>query len=280
MVNQKNKNSYQELEGLTLRYKNIGIVDINNLPTKQFQDLREKLRRIAFIKVAKKTVMRILFKELNAKIDKISNLNDYITGMPAIIFTNENPFKLAKIINKNKTTAPAKAGQIANKDIVIKEGPTPFAPGPIISELSSFGIKTGVDKGKVTVKKDKIVAKPGDTISAKLASLLSRLDIRPMEIGLNLKAVFENGIIIKKDILFVSEEEYFNNIKLAYSNSYNLSVGLSYPTKENIAELIGNSLRESRAVVLNRGIFTPDMISDLINLAQRTANALSEKLAN
>ncbi|MBI2112759.1 50S ribosomal protein L10, partial [Candidatus Woesearchaeota archaeon] len=36
------------------------------------------------------------------------------------------------MLEKNKSNAPAKPGQVAPKDITVKAGATSFAPGPII----------------------------------------------------------------------------------------------------------------------------------------------------
>src|SRR3989338_1052307 len=113
--------------------------------------------------------------------------------MPALLLKKENPFSLYKILKKSKSSASAKAGQIAPRDLIVPAGPTPFTPGPVISELAAVGIKAGVEGGKVAVKVDSMIAKKGETIKPAVASMLTRLSILPMEIGLNLTAVYENG---------------------------------------------------------------------------------------
>mgnify|MGYP000252813721 CR=1 FL=1 len=77
--------------------------------------------------------------------ENMDQLTEKIKGMPALLFSKENPFTLYSILQKNKSPAPAKANQEAPKDIVVSAGPTTFAPGPIISELAEVGIKTKVD---------------------------------------------------------------------------------------------------------------------------------------
>ena len=117
-----------------------------------------------------------------------------------VLFSKENPFSLFKVLKKNKSSAPAKAGQKAPKDILVSKGGTNLPPGPMISQLSNVGIKTGVENGKIAIKEDCIVAKEGDEISQPLAEVLTRLEIEPMEIGLNLSAVYENGEILTKSV--------------------------------------------------------------------------------
>lgn len=266
------KEIVNELINFINKYNVIGIVKINDMPTLQFNRLRSILKDNVVIKVAKKNLIKAAIQE--SKKPNLENLLDYFDGMIGIIFTNENPFKLANILQKNKSPAPAKAGQIAPKDIVVKEGLTSFVPGPIINELSRVGIKAGVDKGKVKIMSDSIVAKEGDVITPELASVLSRLDIEPMEIGLDLRAVYEDGIIYDSKILNIDPSNYINQIKDAYKDAYALSLGIAYPTKENIKDLIKNAFNDAKNLSISREIYADQLTKDFIILAYRRANAL------
>ena len=73
----------------------------------------------------------------------------HLKGMPALIFTKENPFSLFKTLKKSKTNAPAKANQTAPFDLIVPKGPTSFAPGPVIGELAILGIKSGVEINEI-----------------------------------------------------------------------------------------------------------------------------------
>ncbi len=273
------KRTVEELEKLMEEYPIIGIVRIDNLPALQMNRLREILRGKVIIKVAKKRLIKRALENIKDKKKNIEGLLNYLDGMVGLIFTKENPFKLAKIIEKNKSNAPARPGQIAPKDIVIKAGKTSFAPGPIISELSSIGLKVGVEGGKVAIKEDKVVVKEGEVINEKVASVLSRLGIEPMEIGLDLRAVYENGNVFDAKVLFINEEEYINNIKEAYSNAFFLSVGICYPTSENIKLLLSKAYNDARNIVIYQEIFVPDLIKELILKAYNSAYALNNKIS-
>src|SRR3989338_2862633 len=146
--------------------------------------MRAELRGKVSIFMTKKTLMKIALGNIKNDKKGIEVLEDYFIGMPALIFTKESPFRLARILRKSKTPAPAKAGQIAPADIIVPKGPTPFPPGPVISEFSSAGLKVGVEGGKVAVKEDAVVARKGEKITGKVAEVLARLGIKPMEVGL------------------------------------------------------------------------------------------------
>lgn len=226
----------------------------------------------------KKRLMKIAFKEVEKTKNGISKLEDYLKGMSALLFTEENPFKLFQVLKENKSSAPAKPGQIAPKDIIVKAGKTNFAPGPIISELASVGIKTQVEGGKLSIKEDVVVAKEGDEISDKLAKILQRLNVEPMEIGLNLTAVYENGEVITKDVLDIDVKEYINKITQAYTYSLNLSVEAGIFNDASTKLLITKAVKDSRALSLETGFITNETRGQILERVERIASNLKASL--
>ncbi|MGM5484213.1 MAG: 50S ribosomal protein L10, partial [Nanobdellota archaeon] len=217
-------------------------------------------------------------KKESEKKKGVEKLINEMKGMPALIFTEQNPFTLFKELKKNKSTAPAKAGQEAPKDIVIPAGPTPFAPGPIIGELGALGIKSGVESGKVAIKEDSTVAKEGDKISSSLAGILSRLGIQPMEVGLDLRAVYDNGVIYSKDILDVDEEEIKKNAEIFASEAFNLAMNADIIVKETIEPKMVKAVSDARALALELNIFTDDNASDILTKAEMQAKSLDNSI--
>lgn len=128
-------------------------------------------------------------------------------GQPAIVFTDMNPFKLFKILEDSKTSAPAKEGNIPDSDIVVPEGDTGFEPGPLLGELQQVGIPAKIDKGKIVVSKDHVVVEAGEVVSKQVASMLTRLDIQPMEVGIDLQAAYEEESVYTSDLLTIDEEK-------------------------------------------------------------------------
>lgn len=276
-VSEEKKIAVKDFVKLCREYPIIGIVNMENLPAPQLSNMRKQLRGKVEIRMTKKRLIRVIFEQVKGEKAGVEQLEKYFTGMPAMIFTKENPFALMKILNKNKSNAPARGGQIAPKDIIVPAGPTPFAPGPIISELGSVGIKAGIDAGKVAIKQDSIVARKGEPISDKAASILTRLGIHPMEIGLDLVAVYENGTIFTKDVLSVDESQYITNLKLAASWAINLAIKSGYVTKDTVKLMIAKAYRESKAIGISQGIMADQIMPDLLARADREANALKQK---
>ncbi|MBN1502484.1 50S ribosomal protein L10 [Candidatus Woesearchaeota archaeon] len=256
----------------------IGVVNMENIPAPQLQKIRKQLtEKHMILKMTKKRLMKIAFEKSGKK--DIDKLNDYLGGIPALVFTKENPFKLSMILQENKSSAPAKPGQIATKPISVNAGPTTFTPGPVIGMLGKVGIKTGIEQGKIVIKEDTVVARKGDKISSELASILSRLSIEPMEIGLNLTAVYEDGFIFTEDLLTVSPKDYRDNIALAAIESLNLAFTIGYVSKETINQLLLKAYTDSSALASSCNIVTTDNIKDVIFNAYQNAVVLAHKVS-
>ena len=162
------KKLVQQIAKDITEYPIVGMVDLQHLPAQQFQRMRSLLlkKQIKMI-MAKKRLLVLALAQVQK--DNIGTLANHIKGMAALIFSKDNPFTLYAMIQKNKSDAPAKPGQTSPKDVMVKAGPTTFAPGPIISELAAVGIKTKVEGGKLAIISDTIIVKEGEVISQKVA---------------------------------------------------------------------------------------------------------------
>ena len=273
MVNETKKQLVQKMIKDIQTYPIVGIVNFENLPAQQLQVMRATLREKGVkILMARKKLLKLALTE--SKKANIEKLIEKIKGLPELIFTESNPFTLYSTIQKNKSEAPAKAGQTCPREIVVKAGATNFAPGPIISELAAVGIKTKVENGKLAIINDVTVAKEGDLISSKLAETLKRLDIKPMEVGLDLVAVWEDGTIFDAKQLHVDETEYAQNVTQAAQWAMNLAVETAYLTAETTDILLQKAFREAKAVAVEYGVLSEETINEILSKTERQALSL------
>jgi large subunit ribosomal protein L10 len=175
-----------------------------------------------------------------------------------------NPFKLYKKLEATMTAAPAKAGQLAPMDIVVPKGPTPFGPGPIIGELQKIGIPAAVEAGKIAVRKDTTLVKKGEPVPAGVAAMLPKLNILPMVVGMDLRTVFEDGTIYKKDVLAIPDDYYTTMFATAAYNARALAIEIAYPAKETIVPLITKAFREAMGLSISAAIPTKENIKILL----------------
>lgn len=262
------------LVNLITEYPIIGVVNMENLPAPQLQNMRAQLRGKFLITMTKRRLIKLAFEQTKPNKIGIEKLESCLGGMPALIFTKENPFKLSRTLQKSKSPSPAKAGQTAPRDIVVNKGATSFAPGPIIGELAIAGIKAGVEAGKVAIKEDTLVVKSGEKIKPKVAEILTRLGIHPMEVGLDLVAVLENGVLYGRDVLSIDESEYKKRLSNASRWAFSLANYISYPTKETIRLLIGNAYNDAKSLGVAQNIFDKEIINILLGKAEQQMESL------
>lgn len=266
-ISPRNREFADKIRKYSKDYSIVGVVDVHGLPALQFQRIRASLKGKAEVLIVKKNLIELVFNELNKTYEGIADLIPKLSGIVGLVFTNDNPFTLYKFVKKNKSSAPAKGGAIAPKDIVVPAGPTSFAPGPIIGELGALKIKAGINAGKVEIKEDSVVAKEGETISEALAGVLTRLGIEPMEVGLNIKAVFENGTLYDRAILDVDEDAILADIKSEAARCSALAYGLKYVTDENIVQFISEAGRDALALGVGLTYPAAETIKQLVSKA-------------
>ena len=274
------KEEVSELKDLIGSYDVIGIVDLLNIPAKQLQEMRKALSGKAIMRMSKKNLIDLAFEDCNADKINIVDLSEHMNGQIAVIATDMNPFKLYKMLEDSKTSAPAKPGQIANEDIVVPEGDTGFQPGPFLGELQQAGIPAKIDKGKIVVQKDTVVVAEGEEVSKQVAATLSRLDINPMEVGIDLKAVYEEGSIYTSDVLAIDEEKTLADIQGAFLKAFNLSVNAAIPTEKTISTIISLAYNRAFNVAVEGAVMTSKTSETIIGLANAKMLALASEVAD
>ena len=269
------KEEVKELIEIINKYDVVGIVDLMNIPAKQLQEMRKNLKNDAVIRMAKKNLIDLALEDCNADKTNVVDLSEHMDGQVAIIATEMNPFKLYKILEKSKTSAPAKAGAIAPDDIVVPEGDTGLTNLAFMGELGQVGIPARPQDGKIFIQKETVVVNAGEEVSKQMAATLARLDINPMEVGMDLKAVYEEGSIYTSDVLAIDEEQTLADVQ----NAFNLSVNAAIPTSETTSTIITLAYTRAVNVGVEAAIMTSETSEPIIGLAQAKMLALASEVS-
>ncbi len=216
--------------------KVVGVVGIDGVPSKQMQMIRGKISSDADLVVSRKSIVKRAFEKAGMK-----EMADHISGTVGVIMSDLNPFQLEKLLDSNKSKAPAKAGAIAPFDLVVPEGDTGLPAGPIIGDLQGAGIKARIQGGTIKVTEDSIIVKVGEHVPSNVVPVLARLGIEPMEILLKLNAAHEAGTIYTYDILHIDEQETFAKFCDAATKAFNLSFNSRMFTQQTIPLLLAKA---------------------------------------
>ena len=268
---------YQELQELPKKYNVVALSKMNKVRATQLMTIRKKFHDQINIKIIKNKVAQRAFEKVS-KIPGIEDLSKELEGQCALMFTDLSPFKLNLIFSENKVFLPAKGGDIAPKDIIILAGNTGIPPGPVLSEFKEAKVQTKIDQGSIAVTKDTIVAKSGDVISQKLASLMSKLDIKPIEAGVLVNYAISEGLQFREKDLTLDVKEYVKELQLSYSSALNFAIELNYFSPETISSILSLAYQKSLNVVLKAGYVSKDTVEIILYNAQANAHGLSEAL--
>ncbi len=267
----------EELAGKLSESPVIAVAGVKGLPSKQMQEIRKKLHGDVEIKVVKNRLARRAFEKVDRK--GLKDLEESINGPTAILFSKENPFKLTKLFNESRVKAPAKEGQEAPEDIVVPAGDTPFKPGPIIGDLQEVGIKAKIQGPIIAVVKDSPVIKKGETFSGKLAGVLAQMDIYPMEIGIDVRAAYEDGIVYGADTLSIDAEKVLSDMAAAHQHAINLSVEAGIFNKASLPVLLTKAAGGARSLAIEAEIYNEETIDYFLSKGSSEAKGLAASVS-
>lgn len=273
---EKKRLMYDTLKRLAREYKVIVLVKMKGVRSMQLMQIRKILADEAKIIMIKNRVAIKALTETGVKgIDKLCK---ELEDQNLLIFTNMNPFRLQMLLEKNKVYLPAKGGDVASEDILVPAGNTGLAPGPILSEFREVKIPTKIEEGTVWIAKDTVVAKAGEVISMKLASILSKLGIKPIKAGISIYLALEDDLLYREDDLRVDIDKYRKSIEEAYSSALALAVNIAYPSKESIGIILAKAYNDALALAINSAYPAREVINELLILAKAHADTLAKRL--
>ncbi|MEM2896671.1 MAG: 50S ribosomal protein L10 [Candidatus Bathyarchaeia archaeon] len=274
------KKTLEKLKTLMTDYRVIAVGNLHKARSSQIQELRKKLYGKVEILVSKNTLIQKAIDDLRNKKHGLEGLNKALKGSNILLFTNIDAFELSILLSKSKVKVFAKPGDIAMNDIVVPAGNTGFSPGPIISDFNELKIPAKIESGSIMIVEDTVAAKKGDLISAKLASILSKLGIKPIEVGLELLYAYEEGSILGPEDLKLDVEIYRRGISQAYSEAFGLAVEMNYPTRETLKPILSKAYTRAMQLSVEAEYFTEENIAPITQKAHWQAMSLSTKLSS
>ncbi len=274
----KKAKMYQQMQEMPKKYKVIALVRMEKVRSSQLLPLRKKFKdEVEIFSVKDKVAQKALAA---LKIPAIDKLAEKLVGQCVLMFTNLSPHKLNILLGKNKIMLAARGGDKASIDVTIKAANTGITPGPILTDFKEAGIATKIDQGTVWITKDSTVAKKGDIISTKLATLLSKLDVKPVEAGIVLNSALEEQTVYTQEELVIDVEKYRQAFAQAHQEALSLSIEIGYVTKENVNLILARAAQQARSLAVEAGFLTEETRDQTLAKANAQASALAGKMKN
>jgi large subunit ribosomal protein L10 len=270
------KQAVQEAVELINQYQIIAAADLNKVSSSMLQDMRKQLRGNHLFRVVKNNLMRIGMEQAGK--EGTQEFIDSVSGPNVFLFTNGNPFKVAMELDANKVKVFAKADDVAMDDIKLQAGNTGLSPGPLIGKFGVLNVRTRIESGNIWVVQDTVVRKKGEVIGDDLADLLTRMGIRASEMGLSIKAVWENGEVIPGESLILDLDEYRSMLEQAIGGAFKVAIEAAYATPETAPTILVKAAQEAIAAAMEAEWPTEKTIELLIAKASAEAKSLASQV--
>jgi len=237
------KSSYWEKLNAALdEYKNILIIGVDFVGSKQMQQVRKTLRGKGIVLMGKNTMIRKVLRERAEKDEALAGLLPYVRGNIGFIFTNGDLNGLRSIVTSNKVPAGAKTGVVAPIDVIIPPGPTGLDPGQT-SFFQTLNIGTKIVKGAIEMTSSSKVCTKGEKISASAVALLSKLNIRPFQYGITVDTVYENGSAYSVKVLDLTDADLVQMFAGAAGRLAAVSFALGYINQATLPHSFGRAFK-------------------------------------
>jgi len=229
------------------------IVGVDNVGSKQMQQIRISLRNHAVVLMGKNTMIRKAIRGHLVNNPTLDKLVPFIRGNVGFVFTNEDLVEIRDRILENKVRAPARAGALAPLDVKVPPLNTGLGPEKT-SFFQALSIPTKISKGTIEILNEVHLIKKGDKVGASEATLLNMLNISPFTYGLVIRNVFDSGTIFAPEILDITPEDLRAKFLQGVRNVAAVSLAIGHPTVASVPHSIVNGLKNLIAIACETDI--------------------------
>lgn len=238
---------FVKLKGFLAQYSKCLVVGVDNIRSKQMQEIRMDIRGRGELLMGKNTMIRKCLRELVPEYPHLENLLPAIVNNIGFCFTDMDLAECRDVLVKNKVQASAKAGIVAPCDVIIPKGITSQGPEKT-SFFQALNLNTKITKGMIEILQDTVVCSVGDKVGLSEAKLLNMLGISPFFYGLELQTIMDNGAIYPPAVLDISQEQIMAKFSSGVTNVAALALGAGFPCAASAPHLIMNAFKNLVAI--------------------------------
>ena len=188
----------------------VALVDVSGIPARQMMEMRKSLREHGVrVRMSRNRLLRRAIEAVAARRPGLEKLADAFRKEQLALLTSDgSPFTISRLLKAAETLAPARGGEVAGADVVVEKGVTPFPAGPIVGEFQQAGFPAVIVKGQIEIRKRHVAVAGGDTISAQVAAALTKLEIYPVTMGMELLGAYDGQDFYPPEVLDIDYDEF------------------------------------------------------------------------
>jgi len=145
----------------------------------------------------------------------------------------------------------------------------------MLTEFKEAGIPTKIDQGTIWIAKDSTPVKKGEAINEKLASILGKLDIKPVEAGISLFSAVEDGLKYAEAEMVIDVEKVRDSFAQAHQEAISLSIEAAYITADNISQILSKASGYAHSLSVESGFMTDETKEQILQKADAQAKGVA-----
>ena len=257
-------------KGYAKKYSTVGVLPLSGIPDRLLQSTKNKLKGDVTFVLGRKTLLTRILESS----EKTKGLVKDLEATSAIIFSNDDPFELYKKFKAGAIKMAAKPNQIALDDVSVQAGETNIMPGQAVTELKAAGIDVQIQKGKVVIAKDKVIAKKGEMINSAVAKALHTLNITPFSAALEPMVMLSGSMLFNRKVLSIDTEKTTGDIIHAFNSALALSMEVGIVNQYTVKVLIERAYRNAYHLGMEAKLPDAGIIEGLVSNAANAAEKL------
>lgn len=248
------------LEKCLLSYNLILLISVDNVGSKQMQEVRGSIRGRGELLMGKNTMVRRTIADLGEKRPDLLLLLPKINGNLGFLFLNdgESLKEVRDMVTANVRPAAAKAGSNGQCDVIIPAGVTALDPGQT-SFFQAMNIATKIIKGAIEIVTNVVLIKKGERVSSSAVALLAKMEIKPFSYGVIAESVFENGSVYDTAVLDLTPDDLKNKFFKGLRHVAAVAMALHYPCAATVPHILINGFKQIAAIALEIDHCFPEM---------------------
>jgi len=240
-------NYFTRIATLFDEYPKCLLVGVDNVGSKQMQEIRQAMRGHGEILMGKNTMIRKAIRGHIQSIPALEKLLPSVVGNVGFVFTNEDLNDVRQRLLENKRGAPAKAGAVAPCDVKLPPQNTGMGPEKT-SFFQALQIPTKISRGTIEILNEVHIIKVGEKVGASESALLNMLNIQPFSYGLVVQHVYDNGSLYAPEVLDITTDVLLTRFQQGVANVAATSLTIGYPTKASVPHSIANAFKNLLAI--------------------------------
>lgn len=223
------------------------IVNVDNVSSRQIQQIRVALRGTAEVILGKNTMMKKVIQSHLARNPNLEKLVPHIRQNVGFVFTKSDLLDVRTTLEANRVAAPAKAGTIAQCDVVVPAQNTGLGPEKT-SFFQALNIPTKIARGCIEIQNDVPLITKDSKVGMSEATLLSMLKIFPFTYGMVITQVYDNGSVFDAEVLDITCEMILKKFVTCAQNAVALSLATGHTTFASVPHLLARGFGNLLAI--------------------------------